>query len=48
MSNDDPLKKKSQKGKHKNDIGKNNKKKTKIKRRKTAVMLSIYFYLNHK
>ena len=26
MSNDDPLKKKSQKGKHKNDIGKNNKK----------------------
>ena len=29
MSNDDPLKKKSQKGKHKNDIGKNNKKKKK-------------------
>ena len=31
MSNDDPLKKKSQKGKHKNDIGKNNKKNKKKK-----------------
>ena len=31
MSNDDPLKKKSQKGKHKNDIGKNNKTKMKKK-----------------
>ena len=32
MSNDDPLKKKSQKGKHKNDIGKNNRNKNKKKK----------------
>ena len=32
MSNDDPLKKKSEKGKHKNDIGKNNKNKNNKKK----------------
>ena len=46
MSNDDPLKKKSEKENIKMILAKIIK--TKIKRRKKAVMLSIYFYLNHK
>ena len=43
MSNDDPLKKKSEKGKHKNDIGKNNKNKNK---KKTEGSNAKYLFLS--